>query len=462
MLRILFLTIISLYLISTLFPALPTGNFISFLCFFIVCITFPQVKTFVKLLGGIFLILGAGLLWYDGAEWQQYILSFGPMLDLITMFVILPILAIPIKLGNYGNDIQYLIQKNIKSAKQLYKMTSGISYFFSIFMNLATLPMTYYPIRPALESFHVQNKERFMSNSITRGFAMPLIWAPVTPIVGVVIVLTGVSWVSILPLLIPLSIFGLLLDWVMEGRKMKSIPDLNLSVSTKSPVAAATEEPGHGRPGRVLHILTAILVFNIFISMAEARFPYSFLILVSILVVPFSLIWSSMLNKGKEFMSSLREHINIFPDRMKEQFFIYLSAGFLISSIKISGANETLNHIIVNLISVISAEFFIILLPLFPLAFAFVGLHPAVTLSLMAGALDPAVIGISPIVLAVAMLSGAISAFLIGPYNATLGLMASIIKESSLKVSNWNLKFTIIFICWIMLYLFVLQLIIHS
>jgi len=76
----------------------------------------------------------------------------------------------------------------------------------------------------------------------------------------------------------------------------------------------------------------------------------------------------------------------------------------------------------------------------------------------MAGALNPGAIGISPLILTVAMLSGAISAFLIGPYNATIGLMANIVKESSLKVSNWNLTYTLLFMIWIMLYLFTLQL----
>ncbi|MDA6082806.1 hypothetical protein OSJ97_25015, partial [Escherichia coli] len=88
---------------------------------------------------------------------------FGPMLDLLTMFTLIPILGIPVKLGRYGEGIQAIIQNRVKTSGHLYMMTSGISYFFSIFMNLATLPMTYYSIRPALGSFPVRNKERFMS-----------------------------------------------------------------------------------------------------------------------------------------------------------------------------------------------------------------------------------------------------------------------------------------------------------
>lgn len=103
-------------------------------------------------------------------------------------------------------------------------------------------------------------------------------------------------------------------------------------------------------------------------------------------------------------------------------------------------------------------EIFLILLPLIPLALAFLGLHPAVSLALMTEGLNPEVVGISPHILTVAMLAGAVSAFLVGPYNATLGLMSSIVKESSYKVSNWNLSFASIYIGCVMLYLFILQL----
>ena len=75
----------------------------------------------------------------------------------------------------------------------------------------------------------------------------------------------------------------------------------------------------------------------------------------------------------------------------------------------------------------------------------------------MTEGLNPEVIGISPHILTVAMLAGAVSAFLVGPYNATLGLMSNLVKESSYKVSNWNLSFAGLYIGCVMVYLIVLQ-----
>lgn len=456
MLRFLFLMVIFLYLLSTLFPGLNIGMILSVLCLAIVACTLWQVKRFVQILGSIFLILGLGMLWTSGAHWDDYIRSFGPMLDLVTMFTLVPILGIPIQLGGYSGGIQTLIKQKVKTSSHLYMMTSGISYFFSIFMNLATLPMTYYSMQPALSVFGVKNEERFLSRAITRGFAMPLTWAPVTPIVGIVIGMTGVSWLSILPYVVPLSLLGLGLDWFMGALRAKKMSRLQSDVSVDE-TAAAVEQEGEGRPGRVFQILLAILIFNIVISMAEAQFSYSFLILVSLLVIPFAFGWSLLLKKGKEFTHSLREHFQSFSIKMKDQFFIYLSAGFFISAIQISHTNELLNGWINQVKNMIGMETFLILLPLIPLAFAFTGLHPAVTLALMAEALNPSALGISPHILTVAMLAGAVSAFLVGPYNATIGLMSNIVKVSSFKVSNWNMSFTCLYIGCVMMYLFLLE-----
>lgn len=458
MLRFILFSVILLYLLNVLLPTLHFGPLISALSLVIVLWTLFKAKRFVQLLGSTFLILGIVLLWKSGVSWQQYVLSFGPMLDLLTMFTLIPILGIPIKLGGYSTGIQTIIQKKIKNSGQLYMITSGISYFFSIFMNLATLPMTYYSIRPALDIIPVKNKERFMSRAISRGFAMPLLWAPVTPIVGIVITMTKVSWVSILPYVVPLSILGMGIDWYIGSRKSKIMVPHQIN-SAIHETAATLETSQPTRSGRVIQILLAIIIFNVVISLVESWFPYPFLILISLMVIPFALAWSLFLKKGKEFGVHLYKHFQSFSVSMKDQFFIYLSAGFFISTINVSHTNVWLDSLVNKFIHFAGIEFFLILLPLIPLALAFLGLHPAVSLALMTEGLNPEGIGISPHILSVAMLAGAVSSFLVGPYNATLGLMSNIVKESSYKVSNWNLSFAGIYIGCVMLYLFVLQLI---
>lgn len=459
MLRFQYLSVIILYLFTALFPRLNLSWLLSLLCLAIILSTIWSAKRLVRILGSSFLLLGIWLLWQSGVGLDQYILSFGPMLDLLTLFSLVPILGIPIKIGDYSGSLKIVIHKKVKTTGQLYMLTSGISYFFSIFMNLATLPMTYYSIKPVLSHFPIKDESRFMSRAITRGFAMPLLWAPVTPIVGIIVTMTGVSWVSILPYVIPLSIIGLLIDWKL-GQQQSTKKRNTVQKSIFNELAATNEESNNDRPQRVLHILLAILIFNIIMSILESEFEHSFIILVSLLVIPFSFVWSILIKKREEYTIQLFEHIKTFSVSMKDQFFIFICAGFFISTIDISGSDEVVTDWVLSLIHVIGAEVFLLLLPLIPLGFAFIGLHPAVSLSLVVGALNSNVLGISPFILTVAMLIGAVSAFLVGPYNATLGLMSNILKESSFKVSNWNLSFTALYVGFALVYLLILEMMI--
>ncbi|MCA1055207.1 hypothetical protein LCM10_09425 [Rossellomorea aquimaris] len=459
MIQLLSAVSIILYLLNELFKGMGLSTIISVICLIIVLMTIWKVGRFVRVIGGIFIILGMIMLIQGDAGPREMLLSFGPMLNLLTLFALVPLLALPIKLGNYSDHIQGFISRRVRSSTSLYSLTSGISYFFSIFMNLATLPMTYFSVRPAADGFPLENRERFMSRAITHGFSMPLMWAPVTPIVGIVIDMTGVKWGTMLPYVLPLSVIGLLLDWYTGGyRKRNRTP---FRTSSAIDETAATMEGSKGKgAGKLSHILIAILLFNIVISIMEHSLSLSFLIVVSLLVIPFSFAWCLLLGQARTFTTGLVDHYNHHLWKMKDQFFIFLSAGFFISAIEFSGTDHVVNGWITSFKNVVGIEIFVLFIPLIPLALAFIGLHPAVALALLAGTLDPHSLDISPYILTVSMLAGAVSAFLMGPYNATIGLMSTIVKTSSYKVSNWNAVFTISFLCLTMLYLILLQLII--
>lgn len=100
---------------------------------------------------------------------------------------------------------------------------------------------------------------------------------------------------------------------------------------------------------------------------------------------------------------------------------------------------------------------FLLFIPLIPLVLAFAGLHPAVALALAAESLNPSTLGISVELTAIAMLTGAAAAFMVGPYNATAGMMAGLTGQSSYRVSNWNIPFTAAYLLIAMLLLITLK-----
>lgn len=456
MLQTLFAAAIFAFLLHHFIPHPPLQWLMAVLSLLCILATILRVKPFVRILGGVFLVSGLLMLIGGGVEAPRYVLAFGKMLNLLSLFALIPILALPIRLGNYGQAVREIIQKKVKQSSQLYMLTSSLSYFLSSFMNLASIPMMYYSIRPSADLFPIQQKERFMSRSVTHGFSMPIIWAPVAPIVGIVVEMTGVSWGSVLPILLPLSLLGLLLDWLTgvliasKRKKEEGYPSPQEWERVRSEISASqAAEAQDRRGGKLWHILLAILLFNGLVTILEQQLQFSFLLLITLMVIPFAFGWSLCLQEGKGFAQGLKDHFRTHLFKMKDQFFLFLSAGFFISALQFSGAEQVLNDWILTFKNGIGNHLFISLIPLIPFLLAFAGLHPVVSLALVAGVLDPEILNISPKVLVVAMLGGAVTAFLMGPYNATLGMMANIVKESPFRVSKWNGSFTLCYLLMI-------------
>lgn len=463
MVKYLFVASIAVYILSNFFQNTAITYLVSIMAILSISATIFRVQRFVMVLGLVFLGLGVWMLLHGGAQYQQYILSFGKMLDLLSLFALVPIFALPIRLGNYALSVQEVIRKKINNSSQLYWVTSGLSFLLSSFMNVATLPMMYYSIRNSVDLFPIKDKVRFMSRSITRGFCMPLLWAPVTPIVGIVIEMTKVSWSSMLRIMLPLSALGLLLDWLTgmfvarrEGKKRSGEANPT-SPETVRELASAGEVYPVKRQGKLAHILAAIVIINVLIWASELIFDMGFLLIVSMLVIPISFAWSLYLGAGKLFFKGLKMHLDTHVTKMKDQFYIFLCAGFFLSTIQVSGFEDQINAVILHVKDILGQHLFITLVPIIPFALAFSGIHPAVALALVAQALDPKILMINPEILTVAMLGGAVPAFLMGPYNATLGIMSNIVNQSNFRLSYWNAPFTMLYLLLIMLTLIVLQ-----
>lgn len=462
----LFLAAIVTHLCSVLYPNVVLDYAASIISIAIIVLVFRSVKRFVQGLGVAFLLIGLILLAASGVPLNRYVLGFGNMLNILSLFCLIPLIAVPVELGRYADKVQSIIHRRVNQSGPLYVSTSFLSYILSSFMNVATLPMMFHMIRPSLDLYPIEWRSRFISRAITHGYSMTFLWTPVAPIVGIVVEMTGVSWSSLLPVVVPFSLLGLALDWLMglwiARRRLK-----RLGQSAWEEVAAAKETAiqtkrqqalnAGEKAGHPLQIVMAVSAFIAVIFFLESYTHASFLLLVTLLVIPFSFLWCLLIGKGRAFVERGRK---ILPEqllKMKEQFFVFLSAGFMIYAIQSTGASHSINAWITMVKDVLGPHIFLLVIPLIPLALAFIGLHPTVGLALTAESLNPESLGISVELTAIAMLIGASTAFMVGPYNATVGIMSNLVGESSYRVSNWNAPFASAYLLMAISFLYLLQ-----
>lgn len=156
--QVLFIAAIAAYLVSEIYPSEWLTWLQSGLSFVIIVVAFRSIKPFVQLLGTVFLSTGAILLAMSGASWTDYILGFGSMLNVLSLFVLIPMIALPIELGHYAVRVQAILYSKVQHSGTLYCITSLLSYILSSFMNLATLPMMYHSIQPSLQYYPIQQR----------------------------------------------------------------------------------------------------------------------------------------------------------------------------------------------------------------------------------------------------------------------------------------------------------------
>lgn len=459
LIRILYLITMGSYILATIFPHFSLLKYtVSFFCMLTVLMSLKNVRGLALIFGSLFLISGTWMLIAGHAALSAYVTSFGEMIQLVTLFAIIPVLSLPIQYGHYADEVSSIIHRKIKKESQLYALTSVVSYFFSSFMNLAALPLTYHSIAPSVSSYPITNQKRYLNRAITHGYAMPLLWSPITPIVGTVLYLTGTVYIQVLPFLLILSVVGLLLDWGIASHFMRMLLMRIAGRKMRKETAAAqpykNDRPVHS--GKLLHIFIAVILLNALIVLLDHVFPVSFLFLVSLIVIPFAYFWCLLIGQAQPFFSGVRQHFQFYIPKMQNQFFIFLTAGFFITALQVSHIDIFVTRWVDGLIQFSGFRVFIILLPLIPFALAFIGLHPAVGLALISEALQSQLLQQSPIVVTIAMLGGAIPAFLMGPYNATLGMMASLLDEKPFTLSNWNFAFTCSYLILLTLFVQVL------
>ncbi len=208
-----------LYLLHVIFLWYILGRLVPYTSLASLVVTLPAASAFAKTLTLAFLSIGIALLYSGGhIHWSSFVDSFGSMLSLLSLFSIVPILALPIVVGNYQRSVESFLNQRNPSPKGLYITINALSYLLATLMNIAAIPMMYQAVTGYVKKRAIENPARFLITSIVTGYAMPLSWSPVAAVVMAVTNVTGVRWLSVLPITLGLSFVGLLMAALLFGR----------------------------------------------------------------------------------------------------------------------------------------------------------------------------------------------------------------------------------------------------
>jgi hypothetical protein len=434
---LLYLAAIVVFLLARLvhLPSLmPVASVLALLC---IVVSLPACGPVARTLTLSFLAGGYLMLWRAGVAWPQYLLAHGDMLYLLALFAVLPLLSIPVQLGAYGDSIETVLRSRISGLFQLNCVVTVLAYLCGSFMSLAAVPIMMTSLAPVVGSYPLRDPRRFAAVATTYGYVLPILWTPVSGVVGVVLHSLHLEWTALLPLLVGLSVAGLLLNWALFW-----LIELRVRPAAAVPAPAAADQPALGPALRHLaQMLLGIVLMVGLIALFDRLLKIGMLTVVTLLAIPFSLAWSLALGKGVAYTRAAAMHMTSRLPRLADQFAIFLAAGFFVSAMHLSGVDHAVNQAFLALHQTLGTRLFLLAMPLMALAAAMAGVHPLVAIALLGQSLKPEVLGIDVELLALALIGSSVLTYMLGPFSGTLGLMQSLTRISGYRLALWNLPY---------------------
>jgi hypothetical protein len=436
----LYVAVVLCYLIGKVghLPAL--APVLSVLSLAAIIASLPASGWATRLLAALFLASGTWMLVTRGLGSLDFLGAFGEMTYLLALFVLLPICSVPVKLGGYSSAIETVLRGRISGVFQLNCLVTTLAFICGSFMSMAAVPIMMTSMEPVVRAYPIRHPERFIAVSTIYGYALPVLWTPVSGVVGVIVQSLHIDWITLFPALFALSIACLLANWLIFYL---------IEVRAAPARFARLDLPQGGATSpifRLMEMVLAIVLLIAAIVLLEYRFQIGLVTVVTLIAIPFALAWSTLIGTARAFMGEARRQTAVRLPRMADQFVIFLSAGFFAQAMRLSGFDLEVNLVFLDLHNAFGTVPFVLSLPPMALLASFMGIHPLVLIALLAESLKPELLGISSLQLAVALIGSAVLTYVVGPFSGTLGLVQSINRVSTFRMSLWNAPYALGFL----------------
>ena len=385
-----------------------------------------------RLIGVILIAISVGLLLYAQAPAEEWVRALRKNADLIVMFILIPLIGIPVQHGGYSESLRSLFTRYANSEGRYYSLVSGMAAVVGSLISIAAVPLTFEMSR---ESQLGANK-KLLGTALARGFVTCMIWAPTSATIALVVSVTSAQWVSFAPCAIVCAL-------IAEGIGIL----MTVLVRKKGSGDCVTRgEAGmpEGIPGDIDKVKMAELaIFSVlliaFIAVVSQLFGLSAIIVVAMASLVWPFLWMLVIRRFSLYREELKNaYFEKKLPNAKNQIVLFVGAGMLAQSIGYSGIGDFIAQALMLTTgqSVLLLTTAIVIIVLLTCA---AGIHPIVATAVIGGAIDPALCGISAAYLALVLSMSWALGNTICPTSANVIAVADMVQTSPVETSlKWN------------------------
>ncbi|SHN86942.1 C4-dicarboxylate ABC transporter [Desulfitobacterium chlororespirans] len=418
------------YLGNLLLRSQALEDLILVLMIIVIVLGFTAVTGSSKIIGYLSFAVSIALLLHFDAPLSVWRQALQDNLFLVVMFIMVPLMGIPIQHGGYTPALQSLFERHVNSNSRYYLLVSFLSAFIGVLVSLAVVPLVYQVCRNSSRS----SDHKLLSSAISRGFSTCIIWAPTTAAIALVVQLTGSTWSAFFPLAISCGVIVGAVGYVMtvfeEKQKKKqerSYPVEDVSLGGDFDLRKLVE----------LGAFSIVLIIGIgVISWVSG---ISAIIVVSVLALIYPMIWLILIERLPVFFREFKG--DYFHNRLpsiKNEMILFVGAGLLANSINYSHLGDYVPQILSYLVGHNGLLLTLVIMGS-TLCLAALGVHPIATVTIFGGTIKAAAYGVSPTYLALVLAISWAMGTSISPSAANVIAVSSIVGESPLQVGiRWN------------------------
>ncbi|QQK76411.1 hypothetical protein HUG15_13135 [Salicibibacter cibarius] len=399
----------------------------TFFCLLLIITSLSSLKGIPALTIVLLLIAGTWIHISQDGDFKGWFLAFGENASILTLFITVPILSIPVRIGYYLDALDDFYKRRINNANQFYFMSSSTSFLFSVLLNLGSLPLLYQMLNTE------QNKALSgkLRKALLRGYVLAVMWSPYFISMALVISYFDVSWAQIFPFGVIIALTGLAVGYGMERERKKEHNGVQQDVTF--------ENTRNNGANKLKQLIATGLAITASIFIIEFYSELSVIVVVSVTAVCAAVIWSLFLRKIKPFFGEFKNTYFTSLPNMKVELVLFATAGFFGAVIVQTDFKQWMDQFF----SLVGTNIIILAVVIIGIVvlLSMVGVHSIVTVTLMAVSLSELPqFEQSHLAIAIMLLTSWSLASILSPFSGLTLLTSSLTNRSSFQVGmkeNW-------------------------
>lgn len=373
----------------------------------------PKAAPLARWFGVSMLIIGIIVELSKGIGIEGIRRSISMNLPLLTLMVLVPLLALPLKLGGYFEAIDTLLRRLKHQPRKLFAGITSVLFILGPILNLGSIRV----VDDILKSHKLP--PAMLAKSYLVGFSTTMLWSPYYASVALVLFYLNIPIAEYMAYGI-----GFALLFIVSGNLLFAVRARRLMpLREPAQVEALSEEADLAYRTKLLHLGLIVAGLMSFTFLLEYWTHWSMLVIVSLIALAFPLVWASVSRSWSRLVPQLiafRDHSVPF---MNNEILLYPSAALLGVALQGTSFGNGIKWI---LNSLAHQSFFIFALSvlLFIVIITFLGIHPMATVTTLVTQMDAQQLGTTNHVLAILLMLSWSIASTLSPVNP-LNLIAS-------------------------------------